>query len=901
MMMNHSSLNRFIGFSSSLVLVFLLFPIKVSSDQKSDNAQLDAGVKAFNSKDYATALKLWQPLADAGMAKAQTNLALMYYDGQGVQKNFAQAFALAKPAAIQGIKQSQYLTGLMYRDGYGVEQDSRKAYYWFMKAAAQGVPQAETQVCTMLSRGVGVAADPKKGMEWCERAAQQGDAEATREVQDLVSPYVSGSSTSVISVITTNAPVQGLMNMSPLASCERSFAILKEAADKGDAFSQFRITSCYQHGLGTTKDLAQAAYYLTKSAAQGYAGAESSLAECYMWGGLGVPKDDNQAIEWYRKAAAQGLAVAQQRLDGLLKRKAILDHDRESAKMGDAAAQTRVAFALLNGTGVQKDQKEAVKLFLASTQKGDPTAQSEMGELAEEGTVFPKNMKEAFSWYLKAANQGNAYAKYKVGRFYFDGTGVRRNYSQAFLWFQRGNNKTMMGECYEKGNGVRKDLKKAIELYREAAADPRDREAAADLARATTNETRTSTSASYQGVAEETPNQRRRRLIAEGKVPEIKVLHFQPLKVAGHIPKILSRKAGNLYPPPLPQSIDPVSLKRIPLNRPGLMFSPSPDGLSFAYLKRTSTSTYGSDLWISDTEGKEEVRVSTGIGLNPAAWSDDGKILLGFVETPGDEDCGDEGCSSDTIKDNSPIMAPGIYAIDISHGVTRLINSLMEDESSIIRQGTIVGFIRGTHSFVYREQHQLMRYDLDHDKISEYQTGVLFTNRREGNTAFLTNRSPWVLEPNSMIVTAEAYTSDNATGISRVEKSYIARFNLGLYSGPNPDESILVGPVTDGKAFQDLHMSPDGKRLAYLAKVKTVPPGVGEFNLIVLKMADGSTKSMGPCLNVRGWFGNDHLIRVVAPKDFNYGKLEDVNVIDGSSKTLAEDEFLVRYGAPAIF
>src|SRR5215472_18681799 len=42
---------------------------------------------AYAKGDYATALQLFRPLADQGMARAQTILGVMYATGQGVPKN----------------------------------------------------------------------------------------------------------------------------------------------------------------------------------------------------------------------------------------------------------------------------------------------------------------------------------------------------------------------------------------------------------------------------------------------------------------------------------------------------------------------------------------------------------------------------------------------------------------------------------------------------------------------------------------------------------------------------------------------------------------------------------------------------------------------------------------------
>ena len=42
------------------------------------------GDAAFRSRNYAAALKLWQPLAESGHAEAQLGVATLYYSGLGV-------------------------------------------------------------------------------------------------------------------------------------------------------------------------------------------------------------------------------------------------------------------------------------------------------------------------------------------------------------------------------------------------------------------------------------------------------------------------------------------------------------------------------------------------------------------------------------------------------------------------------------------------------------------------------------------------------------------------------------------------------------------------------------------------------------------------------------------------
>lgn len=70
-------------------------------------------------------------------------MALLYYDGDGVQKNLDQAFQWMKKAAEQKLPPAQYQLALMYLKGEGVDSDASQALYWLRQAAEQGYPPAQ--------------------------------------------------------------------------------------------------------------------------------------------------------------------------------------------------------------------------------------------------------------------------------------------------------------------------------------------------------------------------------------------------------------------------------------------------------------------------------------------------------------------------------------------------------------------------------------------------------------------------------------------------------------------------------------------------------------------------------------------------------------------------------------
>ena len=97
----------------------------------------EEGVAAYERGDYATALRLWRPLAEQGGAPAQYNLGLMYVEGRGVPQDNTEAVKWYRLAAEQGDAGAQYNLGVSYDIGEGVPQDYAEAAKWYRVAAEQ--------------------------------------------------------------------------------------------------------------------------------------------------------------------------------------------------------------------------------------------------------------------------------------------------------------------------------------------------------------------------------------------------------------------------------------------------------------------------------------------------------------------------------------------------------------------------------------------------------------------------------------------------------------------------------------------------------------------------------------------------------------------------------------------
>ena len=135
------------------------------------------GHQAFERKDYASAYRIWKPLADRGDASAQFNLGILHQRGLGIRRDLSEAFRLFRRAAEQGLPQAEVELGRMYARGWGTAQRFGDAFLWFEKAAEQGDSDAERNLGWLYDQGYGVPRDYKIAAKWYRAAADRGDAE----------------------------------------------------------------------------------------------------------------------------------------------------------------------------------------------------------------------------------------------------------------------------------------------------------------------------------------------------------------------------------------------------------------------------------------------------------------------------------------------------------------------------------------------------------------------------------------------------------------------------------------------------------------------------------------------------------------------------------------------------
>ncbi len=171
-------------------------------------ADVKAGVDAWAKGDFPRAVGEWRPLAIAGDADAQFNLAQAYKLGRGVPLDPALAESWFRKAAMQGHQQAE--------DNYGLAlfQAGKKtdALPWLEKSVARGEPRTQLVLGTMLFNGDGIPRDFPRAYALMTRASASGLQSASQtlaQMDQYISPADREKGTALAQQYALQAKPQG--------------------------------------------------------------------------------------------------------------------------------------------------------------------------------------------------------------------------------------------------------------------------------------------------------------------------------------------------------------------------------------------------------------------------------------------------------------------------------------------------------------------------------------------------------------------------------------------------------------------------------------------------------------------------------------------------------------------
>ncbi|MEM7442698.1 MAG: hypothetical protein AAF414_05130 [Pseudomonadota bacterium] len=142
-------------------------------------ADMDRAMELLEAGDFEGAFAELLPHAREGNPRAQTEIAILYLNGRGVEEDSEEALSWAREAANQSDPFGQYLLGWMLVNGHGTEPDAIAAIPLYEAAANRGLVAAQTALANLFTYGAdGIEIDHTEGDYWYAQAVQNGDPQA---------------------------------------------------------------------------------------------------------------------------------------------------------------------------------------------------------------------------------------------------------------------------------------------------------------------------------------------------------------------------------------------------------------------------------------------------------------------------------------------------------------------------------------------------------------------------------------------------------------------------------------------------------------------------------------------------------------------------------------------------
>lgn len=304
-----------------------------------------------------------------------------------------------------------------------------------------------------------------------------------------------------------------------------ALSYLREAADKDYGLAQYKLGMLYQNGTIVNQSDSLAFFWFQKGNKSPNCQAKMQYSLCYFLGmgvevndsiayscfnklvecsdstisasaeffiaymhekGRGRKVDISKAIEWYTKSANHGEvnAMAQLGIIYVLSGKATenipkgLKWTQKCVALNNSVGQRVLAKMYSLGIGVEKDLEKSFQLYKLAADQGDVLS---IAELAQR-YIYKEEYENALHYLYLGVEQDNAVCQLLLGKMYFLGEGVEKDIHKAIGFYQLSAQQGLikayifLGAAYAEGMGVEKDMNKAKVLF-EFAAQHGDEEA----------------------------------------------------------------------------------------------------------------------------------------------------------------------------------------------------------------------------------------------------------------------------------------------------------------------------------------------------------------------------------------------------------------------------------------
>ena len=404
-----------------------------------------AGLDAYDRGDFETVLKEWRPLAEQGDARAQFNLGVMYFNGDGLPPDVGKAVQWYRAAADQGYGPAQANLAFMYETGQGVLQNYIDAYKWLTLAASAGVADADDKSASLAGKMTvqQIAEAKRAAAAWRPLIAETTSPEPSGEpARQAVSP----APEQAVSPVSEQA-VSPVSEQQQIREVQRRLNALGFDAGPPDGIAGPRTRAAireYQEQSSLLVTGTITGELVERLAARG-AGENTAAPDEQV---AAPPREDDQAsatpaddrpleaADCDRSAAHPADVFLPPGVDGVVFEE--IDADRAIKACELALSQNvgvaRYQFQLGRSLHRAERFEEAVTYYQQAGLQGHVLAQKSLGFTYANGLGVTQDYAKAAQWHHMAADQGDADAQHNLGFLYADGRGVEADFVQAHMW-----------------------------------------------------------------------------------------------------------------------------------------------------------------------------------------------------------------------------------------------------------------------------------------------------------------------------------------------------------------------------------------------------------------------------------------------------------------------------------
>lgn len=400
--------------------------------------------------DKARAVKYFDSAASLGDCNTALTLAEWYSSGKYVAKDSKKAFSYYLLAAKKS-PEAMFATAECYTNGIGVKRDSIKAYTYYFKSAKFGYNPAVLKAAECLIEGRGVSQNTEKAKELLAKITMSGNPKA-----DILQARIYEKA--------GNYPV--------------AFKLYHHAQELGDLTAKLKTADYYFNGFGVLKNTKRAAGIYKSLALCGNLEAGKKYAICCMLATSGA-EDLNVAYSYLKDVTSKtNDAEAWLYLGSLYNNKAFSNFNTLKAedsyltalKLGNKRAAYKLGKMHFYGEARHNSFRRSYEYFKLSASVDCLGAYHYIALQSYYGIGIPQDLCEAFKMAYRAVNSGYEKSENLLGLCYYRGDGVTANDQKAYKLFvsaSRANNPPAVNNtaiCCLLGKGIAQDVPRAIKL-----------------------------------------------------------------------------------------------------------------------------------------------------------------------------------------------------------------------------------------------------------------------------------------------------------------------------------------------------------------------------------------------------------------------------------------------------